>query len=80
MRMLVERAREPRADGCEKEIVAKGTRRAGPRPSASTLIRRSEGRRRLSYVLATVEASAITRTPRPSIASIRIATRLTPDK
>ena len=34
----------------------------------------------VGYSLAMVDASATTRTPRPSIVSIRIATRLTPDK
>jgi hypothetical protein len=46
-------------------------------------IRRLDGNRiqiRACYSLAMVDASATTRTPRPSIVSIRIATRLAPDK
>ena len=46
-------------------------------------VRRVDGTRihvRACYSLAMVDASATTRTPRPSIVSIRIATRLAPDK
>jgi hypothetical protein len=52
-------------------------------PLRPVMVRRVDGNRiqvGACYSLAMVDASATTRTPRPSTVSIRIATRLAPDK